>query len=292
MGELDAASVVEIVREGAEADASVVILGVEGGSVEVLGFADAGSAFGDVASALDPSIIAFVYGRVSFGTDVTTSRKLVLLTWVGPETTTIERGRIAEQRAQLRAEVKMVVHVELEAHSTEEAEQEEVVARVRAAIGRSSQADSTQVAEAEAKRLSDRTSGVSAEIRGKLAPPGRARAPRRRVTRAPGPPALGRKQSSVADEMVTRLDDVAEAANVGEEQAAAEAAAAAAAVRHRRRASLRVSWVAAGSSSGLAAPPPPKSRRAAEEEAPGRMASGMAATVAMAGMGAMAAVAR
>ena len=51
MGELDAASVVEIVREGAEADASVVILGVEGGSVEVLGFADAGSAFGDVASA-------------------------------------------------------------------------------------------------------------------------------------------------------------------------------------------------------------------------------------------------
>ena len=52
MGELDAASVVEIVREGAEADASVVILGVEGGSVEVLGFADAGSAFGDVASAL------------------------------------------------------------------------------------------------------------------------------------------------------------------------------------------------------------------------------------------------
>ena len=108
MGELDAASVVEIVREGAEADASVVILGVEGGSVEVLGFADAGSAFGDVASALDPSIIAFVYGRVSFGTDVTTSRKLVLLTWVGPETTTIERGRIAEQRAQMgRAVARM-----------------------------------------------------------------------------------------------------------------------------------------------------------------------------------------
>ena len=78
MGELDAASVVEIVREGAEADASVVILGVEGGSVEVLGFADAGSAFGDVAAALDPSIIAFVYGRVSFGTDVTTSRKCLI----------------------------------------------------------------------------------------------------------------------------------------------------------------------------------------------------------------------
>ena len=87
MGELDAASVVEIVREGAEADASVVILGVEGGSVEVLGFADAGSAFGDVASALDPSIIAFVYGRVSFeGGGEAGRRKLVLLTWVGSET--------------------------------------------------------------------------------------------------------------------------------------------------------------------------------------------------------------
>ena len=53
----------------------------------------------------------------------------------------------------------MVVHVELEAHSTEEAEQEEVVARVRAAIGRSSQADSTQVAEAEAKRLAEEKAG-------------------------------------------------------------------------------------------------------------------------------------